>query len=112
MEPTGHYWLNLAHYLREQQVNYGVVNPLQVRGISPFLFCITTRLFAVRPVKCLPVLTLLKGVPSVKATTPVVWKSLILTKPSLSLVNVPLPFTLIQEGSQPQLLDSVQSKLA
>ena len=31
MEPTGHYWLNLAHYLREQQVKYGVVNPLHVK---------------------------------------------------------------------------------
>jgi len=30
MEPTGHYWLNLAHYLRQKQVNYGVVNPLHV----------------------------------------------------------------------------------
>lgn len=31
MEPTGHYWLNLAHFLREQQVKYGVVNPLHVK---------------------------------------------------------------------------------
>lgn len=31
MEPTGHYWLNLAHYLREQEVKYGVVNPLHVK---------------------------------------------------------------------------------
>ncbi|MFC0393129.1 transposase, partial [Paenibacillus mendelii] len=31
MEPTGHYWLNLAHFLREEQVKYGVVNPLHVK---------------------------------------------------------------------------------
>lgn len=31
MEPTGHYWLNLAHFLSEQQVKYGVVNPLHVK---------------------------------------------------------------------------------
>ncbi len=31
MEPTGHYWLNLAHYLSEQQIKYGVVNPLHVK---------------------------------------------------------------------------------
>ncbi|WP_338044839.1 IS110 family transposase [Paenibacillus lignilyticus] len=31
MEPTGHYWLNLAHFLREKQVKYGVVNPLHVK---------------------------------------------------------------------------------
>ncbi|WP_414858795.1 IS110 family transposase [Paenibacillus sp. Soil724D2] len=31
MEPTGHYWLNLAHFLREKQVMYGVVNPLHVK---------------------------------------------------------------------------------
>lgn len=31
MEPTSHYWLNLAHYLSENQVNYGVVNPLHVK---------------------------------------------------------------------------------
>ncbi|WP_282942423.1 transposase [Paenibacillus sp. RC67] len=31
MEPTGHYWLNLAHYLREQHVACAVVNPLHVK---------------------------------------------------------------------------------
>ncbi|WP_338044177.1 IS110 family transposase [Paenibacillus oryzisoli] len=31
MEPTGHYWLNLAHFLKEEQVKYGVVNPLHVK---------------------------------------------------------------------------------
>ncbi|MCU6792537.1 IS110 family transposase [Paenibacillus sp. WQ 127069] len=31
MEPTGHYWLNLAYYLGEQQVLCGVVNPLHVK---------------------------------------------------------------------------------
>ncbi|RCW40332.1 IS110 family transposase [Paenibacillus prosopidis] len=31
MEPTGHYWLNLAHFLIEKQVKYGVVNPLHVK---------------------------------------------------------------------------------
>ncbi|MCM3337470.1 IS110 family transposase [Paenibacillus sp. MER TA 81-3] len=31
MEPTGHYWLNLAHYLKEQQVLCVVVNPLHVK---------------------------------------------------------------------------------
>jgi transposase len=31
MEPTGHYWLNLAHFLREKQISYGVVNPMHVK---------------------------------------------------------------------------------
>lgn len=31
MEPTGHYWLNLAYYLKEQQILCGVVNPLHVK---------------------------------------------------------------------------------
>jgi transposase len=31
MEPTGHYWLNLAHFLKDKQVKYGVVNPLHVK---------------------------------------------------------------------------------
>ncbi len=31
MEPTGHYWLNLAYNLKEQQVLCGVVNPLHVK---------------------------------------------------------------------------------
>ncbi|WP_306616144.1 hypothetical protein [Paenibacillus sp. GD4] len=31
MEPTGHYWLNLAYYSGEQQVLCGVVNPLHVK---------------------------------------------------------------------------------
>lgn len=26
MEPTGHYWLNLAHFLIEQRINFIVVN--------------------------------------------------------------------------------------
>jgi len=31
MEPTGHYWLNLAYYPGEQQVLCVVVNPLHVK---------------------------------------------------------------------------------
>ncbi|OME91170.1 IS110 family transposase [Paenibacillus sp. FSL H7-0331] len=31
MEPTGHYWLNLAYYLKEQHILCGVVNPLHVK---------------------------------------------------------------------------------
>ncbi|AFH61394.1 transposase IS110 [Paenibacillus mucilaginosus K02] len=31
MEPTGHYWLNLAYYLQDEQVMFGVVNPLHVK---------------------------------------------------------------------------------
>jgi transposase len=31
MEPTGHYWLNLVHYLKEHQISCGVVNPLHVK---------------------------------------------------------------------------------
>lgn len=31
MEPTGQYWLNLAHYLRGQAIAFGVVNPLHVK---------------------------------------------------------------------------------
>lgn len=31
MEPTGHYWLNLAHFLKENEVTYVVVNPLHVK---------------------------------------------------------------------------------
>lgn len=31
MEPTGHYWLNLVHFLQEKQIAYGVVNPLHVK---------------------------------------------------------------------------------
>ncbi|WP_223829648.1 transposase [Paenibacillus arenilitoris] len=31
MEPTGHFWLNLAHFLREQRVTCTVVNPLHVK---------------------------------------------------------------------------------
>lgn len=26
-EPTGHYWFNLARYLKEQQINLALVNP-------------------------------------------------------------------------------------
>ncbi|CCF16879.1 transposase family protein [Brevibacillus laterosporus GI-9] len=31
MEPTGHYWLNLAHFLKEQCINFVVVNPMHVK---------------------------------------------------------------------------------
>ncbi|MBY0217788.1 IS110 family transposase [Paenibacillus illinoisensis] len=31
MEPTGHYWLNLAHFIREQRVTCAVVNPLHMK---------------------------------------------------------------------------------
>lgn len=31
MEPTGHYWLNLAHFLKEQGIHFVVVNPLHVK---------------------------------------------------------------------------------
>ncbi|SFM57641.1 Transposase [Paenibacillus sp. 1_12] len=31
MEPTGHYGLNLAYYLKEQHILCGVVNPLHVK---------------------------------------------------------------------------------
>lgn len=31
MEPTGHYWLNLAYYLKENRILCGVVNPLHVK---------------------------------------------------------------------------------
>jgi len=31
MEPTGHYWLNLAHFLIEQRINFVVVNPMHVK---------------------------------------------------------------------------------
>ena len=31
MEPTGHYWLNLAHWLLEQKYEVVVVNPYQVK---------------------------------------------------------------------------------
>ncbi|RID81556.1 IS110 family transposase [Peribacillus asahii] len=31
MEPTGHYWLNLAHFLKEQDVKFVVVNPMHVK---------------------------------------------------------------------------------
>lgn len=31
MEPTGHYWLNLAHFLKEQAVKFVVVNPMHVK---------------------------------------------------------------------------------
>ncbi len=31
MEPTGHYWLNLAHFLREQGIKFVVVNPMHVK---------------------------------------------------------------------------------
>jgi len=31
MEPTGHYWLNLAHFLREEEIKFVVVNPMHVK---------------------------------------------------------------------------------
>ncbi|PAD65953.1 IS110 family transposase [Bacillus sp. 7586-K] len=31
MEPTGHYWLNLAHILKEKQIKFVTVNPLHVK---------------------------------------------------------------------------------
>lgn len=31
MEPTGHYWLNLVHFLREREIFFGIVNPLHVK---------------------------------------------------------------------------------
>ncbi|WP_257535849.1 IS110 family transposase [Mesobacillus foraminis] len=31
MEPTGHYWLNLAHILKEEQIKFVTVNPLHVK---------------------------------------------------------------------------------
>jgi transposase len=31
MEPTGHYWLNLAHILKENNIKFVAVNPLDVK---------------------------------------------------------------------------------
>ncbi|NWO06816.1 MAG: IS110 family transposase [Alteromonadaceae bacterium] len=31
MEPTGHYWLNLAYYLKAQDISVVVVNPMKVK---------------------------------------------------------------------------------
>jgi transposase len=31
MEPTGHYWFNLAHILKENEIKFVVVNPLHVK---------------------------------------------------------------------------------
>ncbi|MGN7465222.1 IS110 family transposase [Cytobacillus praedii] len=31
MEPTGHYWLNLAHFLKEQNIKFVVVSPMHVK---------------------------------------------------------------------------------
>jgi transposase len=31
MEPTGHYWFNLAHFLVEQDIKFVLVNPLHVK---------------------------------------------------------------------------------
>ncbi|WP_261134071.1 IS110 family transposase [Bacillus sp. Marseille-Q3570] len=31
MEPTGHYWLNLAQFLKENKIKFVVVNPLHVK---------------------------------------------------------------------------------
>lgn len=34
VEPTGHYWLNLAHYLKEYNLKLVVVNPMHVKKIK------------------------------------------------------------------------------
>ncbi|ETI66263.1 Transposase [Neobacillus vireti LMG 21834] len=34
MEPTGHYWLNLAHFLKEQNIKFVVVNPIGSRSLK------------------------------------------------------------------------------
>jgi transposase len=31
VEPTGHYWLNLAHFLKEKDIKLVVVNPMHVK---------------------------------------------------------------------------------
>lgn len=31
MEPTGHYWLNLAHFLKDEEIKFVVVNPSHVK---------------------------------------------------------------------------------
>lgn len=31
MEPTGHYWLNLAHFLKDHEIKFVVVNPLYAK---------------------------------------------------------------------------------
>lgn len=31
MEPTGHYWLNLAHFLKDLNIKFVVVNPMHVK---------------------------------------------------------------------------------
>ncbi len=31
MEPTGHYWLNLAYYLKAKEIHIAVVNPMKVK---------------------------------------------------------------------------------
>ena len=31
MEPTGHYWLNFAHILRENHIKFVAVKPLHVK---------------------------------------------------------------------------------
>jgi transposase len=31
MEPTGHYWLNLAHFLKGKNIKFVVVNPMHVK---------------------------------------------------------------------------------
>ncbi|UNJ81270.1 IS110 family transposase [Metabacillus dongyingensis] len=31
MEPTVHYWLNLAHFLKEEEIKFVVVNPMHVK---------------------------------------------------------------------------------
>lgn len=36
MEPTGHYWLNVGHYLKENQVKLVLVNPFHVKRSKEF----------------------------------------------------------------------------
>ncbi len=31
MEPNGHYWLNLAHILNENNIKFDAINPLHVK---------------------------------------------------------------------------------
>lgn len=34
MEPTGHYWFNLAHILKENEIKFVAVNPLHVKKLA------------------------------------------------------------------------------
>jgi transposase len=36
MEPTGHYWLNVGHYLKDNQVKLVLVNPFHVKRSKEF----------------------------------------------------------------------------